>query len=157
MNHYEHKRARDDASEQDDRSAEPRAIHHARRHLNDLAGNERHDDLHELHSQKDEESQRARVAHVVDHAAEPARLEDFVDVGPKQDHDYHHERQKCDKPAEPEDVAARHLATADRRDFLRLLAHRFATFVSALLYGLATLAFALALRHSFPLTALIVR
>ena len=54
MNHCEHKRARDDASEQDDRGTEPGAIHHALCHLNDLTGNERHDDLHELHSQKDE-------------------------------------------------------------------------------------------------------
>ena len=54
MNDREHERARDDASEQDDRGAEPGAVHHARCHLNDLTGNERHDDLHELHSQKDE-------------------------------------------------------------------------------------------------------
>ena len=62
----------------------PRTVHHARRYLNHLSGDERHHDLEKLKPQKDEEAHRSGVADVGDDAVYAAWLEQLVDIGPQQ-------------------------------------------------------------------------
>ena len=157
MDQHEHERTRDDAPEQNDRSPEPGTIHHARSHLHDFAGNECHDDLHKLHGQKDEEAEGTSIAHVVDYATKSTRLENLMNVGPDQNNNKNHQREKCDESAELENVTARHLAAADCRDFLSLLSDRFATLVGTFFRSLAMFAGALEPRRRLLLRTLIVR
>ena len=80
-----------------------------------------------------------------------------MDVRPDQDDNNDHQCEKRDKPAKLEDIAARHLATANRSDLLRFLARGLATFMGTLFHRLAVLACALGLSRRLHLCSFSTR
>ena len=118
-----------DAAEKDDDGPEQRAVHQAGRQLHDFAGDERNDDLQELHAQQDEHARRTGVLHALDQAIDAPFGEHVGDVGPRNDHDDGHDGDERDKPCELEHSGAVHGTATHRRllvgALLEAIAQRF--------------------------------
>ena len=82
-NQHENDRARDDAADQNNQRAEPGAVHETGCHLDELAGDEGHDDLQDLHAEQDEDAAGAHVLHALHDAVHTARLIGVAQEGPE--------------------------------------------------------------------------